>query len=271
MCVGSRTIVRAGYERFHDERTADRGIPSLNDRPFRSRPVHIFRRPGRKRLARHGRMRLTAGVEHRFTRRVSRSAIEPDSPPTTSSTRTSTRADGSAGRPECADCGLQQPDDRRNLFSQTDLNVLLTTGRFRHTLLVGARARAAIDGQLPTDAVTSDETETSTSSTVHQPRVSVPVTFGRVPPMPTITGPRRWLRCTRRTRWNCHTTCRRCSGCGTTTSAWTSGTTGRARVQQQRRLFSPRAGLIVKPIESVSLYTSYSLATSLEPESSFHR
>ena len=41
--LGSGTIVRAGYERFHDERTADRGVPSWNGRPFETQPVDVLR------------------------------------------------------------------------------------------------------------------------------------------------------------------------------------------------------------------------------------
>jgi catecholate siderophore receptor len=39
--VGKNTIVRAGYEYFHDERTADRGVPSFAGRPF-STPTDTF-------------------------------------------------------------------------------------------------------------------------------------------------------------------------------------------------------------------------------------
>src|SRR4051794_1065968 len=39
---GPGTVLRAGYEFFHDERTADRGVPSLGDRPFSTAASAFF-------------------------------------------------------------------------------------------------------------------------------------------------------------------------------------------------------------------------------------
>ena len=48
------TTLRAGYEYFHDERTADRGISSFNGRPRRHRSSDLLRRPRPQRLRRDG-------------------------------------------------------------------------------------------------------------------------------------------------------------------------------------------------------------------------
>ena len=41
--LGPNTTLRAGYEYFHDERIADRGISSFNGRPVETDPVDVFR------------------------------------------------------------------------------------------------------------------------------------------------------------------------------------------------------------------------------------
>ena len=43
--LGPNTTLRASYEYFHDERTADRGIPSFNGRPVETDPGTFFGDP----------------------------------------------------------------------------------------------------------------------------------------------------------------------------------------------------------------------------------
>jgi len=43
--TGDNTLVTLGYELYHDERTADRGIPSLNGRPYPTDPSTFFGDP----------------------------------------------------------------------------------------------------------------------------------------------------------------------------------------------------------------------------------
>jgi catecholate siderophore receptor len=43
--LGPRTMLRAGYEFFHDDRTADRGIPSYQGGPFATDASTFFGNP----------------------------------------------------------------------------------------------------------------------------------------------------------------------------------------------------------------------------------
>jgi catecholate siderophore receptor len=42
MALGANTVVRAGYEYFHDDRTADRGVPSYQGEPYVTDPSTFF-------------------------------------------------------------------------------------------------------------------------------------------------------------------------------------------------------------------------------------
>ena len=95
---------------------------------------------------------LTAGLEHRFTQRVSlrnrtRFAAYDKFYQNVYRRRRRARRDG-LSVPIAAYNNLT---DRQNLFSQTDLNVFLTTGTLQAHPRCGRRARAAIHGQFPRD------------------------------------------------------------------------------------------------------------------------
>ena len=62
--VGSNTTLRAGYEYFHDERTADRGVSSFDNRPLETDPGTFFGDPTRSPTEATVNL-LSAVVEHR--------------------------------------------------------------------------------------------------------------------------------------------------------------------------------------------------------------
>jgi catecholate siderophore receptor len=256
--LGARTIVRAGYERFHDERTADRGIPSWHDRPFETSASTFFGDPAQS-VSRVTVNSVTAGLDHRFGRALA--------------VRNRTRLAGYdkfyqnvyAGGQVTPD-GLSVPlaaynngMTRTNLFSQTDVTALAATGRFRHTLLVGAEfGRQETDNLRHTGYFESGAT--SLPVDVRQPRVSVPVAFVQSATdadnhgIATIAAVyaqdqlelSRHLQLVLGLRYDDFRV------------EFTNNRTG-TRFSSIDGLFSPRAGLIVKPIQTVSLYTSYSL------------
>ena len=89
--LGADTTLRGSYEYFHDERTADRGIPSFNGRPCETDPGTFFGDPDA--AATDATVNLaTAVLEHPFSAR--RHAAQPHraTATTTSSTRTCSRA-----------------------------------------------------------------------------------------------------------------------------------------------------------------------------------
>jgi catecholate siderophore receptor len=251
--------VRAGYELFHDERTADRGVPSWHDRPFET-PASTFFGDPEQSISRVTVNSVTAGLDHRFGRAIA--------------VRNRTRLAGYdkfyqnvyAGGPVTPD-GLRVPlaaynnaTTRTNLFSQTDVTTLAATGRVRHTLLVGAEV-----GRQETDNLRHTGyfggTDTAMLVDAHQPRVSVPVSFrqsetdadnqGVATVAAVYTQDQvelsRHVQAVVGLRYDDFRVDFRDNRTGTSFSSVDG-------------LFSPRVGVIVKPIEGISLYASYSLA-----------
>jgi len=253
------TVVRVGYEYFHDERTADRGIPSFDGTPFRTDPSTFFGDPAQSPT--HVTVNaLTAGLEHRFAgglmlRNRTRFADYGKFYQNVYANST-VRPDG-----QTVSIGAyNNATDRRNLFNQTDLNLSAATGAIRHTLLVGAEfGRQATDNLRHTGYFGEDVT--SVIVPVIAPRVTAPVVFRQSA-----------------TDADNH-------GIATTAAVYAqdqilfskhlqavvglrydnfqidfrNNRTG-ALLASEDHLFAPRAGLIVKPVESLSFYTSYSLA-----------
>jgi catecholate siderophore receptor len=134
--VGAHTTVRASYEHYRDERTADRGISSFNRRPVETDPSTFFGDPSQS--SADATVNLTSAVvEHRFGGRF------------TLRNRTSfgdydkfyqnvfAGAVNAAGT-MVAISAYNNATTRQNLFNQTDLIGSAQTGRIGHTLLVGA-------------------------------------------------------------------------------------------------------------------------------------
>jgi catecholate siderophore receptor len=257
--LGSGTILRAGYERFHDDRTADRGVPSYNGRPFETDDSTFFGSADES-VSRATVDALTAGLEHRFTQRVS--------------LRNRTRfAAYDKFYQNVYAGGVVQPDglnvpiaaynnltDRQNLFNQTDLNVFLTTGRFRHTLVVGSElGRQATDNFRETGYFGADATTVLVP--VADPQPSVPASFRQSATdadndgVATVAA----LYAQDQVELSRHVQAIVGLRYDDFRVDFRNNRTG-ARFETVDRLFSPRAGLIVKPVEAVSLYTSYSLA-----------
>ncbi len=258
MAAGADTIVRAGYEHFRDERTADRGIPSWNGRPFETSPSTFFG-TAKDSVAQATVDALTAGVEHRFNQRWS--------------LRNRTRlATYDKFYQNIYPGGVVQPDGvnvpiaaynnatgRHNLFTQTDLNALVLTGRIRHTLVLGTefgrqstsnfRQTGYFDGAATISVPVSDphpslpasfrqsatDADNDGVATVAALYAQDQVELSRR--VQTVVG----LRYDDfRVDFNNHRT--------------------GARLETVDRLLSPRVGVIVKPVAALSLYSSYSLA-----------
>ncbi len=259
--VSSSTTVRASYEHFHDDRTADRGIPSFSGRPVQTAASTFFGDPDQSNSSATVNA-LSAVVDHRIAgsvllRNRTRYAdyekfyqnVYPGS---------AVSADGSS----VSLAAYNNATDRRNFFNQTDLNMTTTTGRLKHVLLAGAEfGRQATDNLRNTGYFTGVGVNVTTLTVpVNAPTVSVPVTF-----RPSATDADN-------------------HGIATVAAVY-----GQDQVELTRHvqaivglrfdrfdvdfhnnrtnvdfastdnLLSPRVGVIFKPTEPVSIYTSYSL------------
>jgi catecholate siderophore receptor len=177
MWLGAKTIVRAGFERFHDDRTADRGIPSFEGRPLVTDASTFFGDPDLSNAA--VTVHSTFGlIEHKLNERL------------TLRNRTSFGdydkfyqnvypGAVSANASTVSISGYNNATLRQNLFNQTDLTLLHRTGRFEHTVLAGMElGRQETDNFRSTAYFTTiGPTTTSILVPVRNPTTSVPIEF----------------------------------------------------------------------------------------------
>ncbi len=257
MAPTDKTTIRAGYEYFNDDRTTDRGIPSYNGKPVDVDPSTFFGDPNvslTTAKAHSGKLAIEHQFSDRFTLRNRTSygtyakMYQNVFPGAVTSDTGGQRVNISA---------YNNSTDRSNVFNQTDFISTIQSGTVLQTLLVGVEV-----GRQETDNFRNtgyfNNTTTSFSTPIGTPRIAVPVTFRQ-----------------------------------SATDADNSGTANTAALYVQNQMvfsrhvqavfgirydqfsvrfknnrtaaefssrdgrLSPRLGFIVKPVEEVSLYTSY--------------
>ncbi|MEW5918347.1 MAG: TonB-dependent receptor, partial [Gemmatimonadota bacterium] len=253
------TTARVGAEYFSDERTVDRGLPSLGGRPSIAPRSLVFGNPDSS----YAEARVMSGdavIEHQANDRVSmRSQLRltrykkfyQNVYPGSSVDATTSTVKLAAYNSE---------SERSNAFSQNELAVRVPTARFPQTLLVGLElGRQATDNARKTGYFNG--ASTSLSVPFGAPTVSTPVEF-----RPSASDANNFVRVqvaslyvqdllwitpkvqatlgARLDRFDMHYR------------------NNRAPQVLDRRdnMVSPRAGLVFKPIEPVSLYTSLSVS-----------
>ena len=136
---GEATTLRASYEYFSDERTVDRGVPSLNGRPFDGDRSAFFGNPDES-VSEFDRHAVVVTLEHQFTPSLTfRNNISFAS----NDKGYSNVFASSAVNPATGDVSLQSyisSQQRQNLFNQSDLIWEVATGSIQHTLLFGVEA-----------------------------------------------------------------------------------------------------------------------------------
>jgi len=259
--LGPRTIFRAGYEYFHDERTADRGIPSFKGRPVATDPETFFGDPALSRADATVNL-FSSVVEHTFGTGVTlRSRVGYGHYEKFYQNVFPGAVDATASMVSLSAYNDEMP--RRNLFSQTDLIVTHRTGPIVHTILAGAEiGRQTTENFRQTGYFgAAGSTATSMLAPVSSPTISVPVGFRQA----AADADKRSV--------------------ATVAAVYAQDQIALSRHLQavlglrvdrfnvslhnnrngvdfasHDDLISPRLGLIVKPIEPVSLYGSYSLS-----------
>ena len=259
--LGSNTMLRAGFEYFHDDRTADRGITSFAGRPVSTDASTFF---GNADLS-NSRANVkvwSSAVDHRFSETVSlRSRLAYTNYDKFYQNVFPGSADASGTNVSISAYSLAT--DRQNLFSQTDLVVTRRTGRFGHTILAGMElGRQVTDNFRRTGYFTSLGANVATVSVpISDPTTSLPLEFRQsasdadnhgianiaalyVQDQIVLT-PR--LQAVAGIRYDRFQVDFRNNRDG-------------ASFESNDGLVSPRLGLVYKPIEPVSLYASYSLS-----------
>jgi catecholate siderophore receptor len=253
------TKVQLSYEYFHDKRTTDRGIPSQFGRPYPTDPSSFFGNPNLNyamvdahigtALIQH---ETDAGIKIKNASRVANydkfyQNIFPGGPVNAAGTSVNLSA-------------YNNETDRHNLFNQTDLTYKLDLGLIKHTLLWGAEIGRQSGLSYRQSGFFNDVSASLPVSPLN-PVTFVPVTFRNIASDANntyrlnlaatylqdqieITRYLQLIGGVRFDRFDLQSQDRR------------SGATF-GRVDD---LVSPRAGVVVKPAESVSLYGSYSVS-----------
>jgi catecholate siderophore receptor len=179
--LGPNTRLRANYEFFHDERTVDRGLPSLDGRPIETDPSLFIGNvdANNSTLAVHA---LSSVLEHTLANRLI--------------VRNSTRvADydkfyenlvpGAINRTAMtvAVTGYSSATDRQNVFNQTDVIWGHRMGAISHTLLAGVEVgRQVTDNRRLTGYFSSiSPTTTAVALPLSNPVTTLPVEFRAAP------------------------------------------------------------------------------------------
>ena len=262
-----KTIVHMGYEFYRDRRVVDRGVPSFQGAPVAAAARTYFGDPGASPST------LTAqSLAATIDRQLWTGNANVDGLQLRNRTRFMTydkfyqnvfpgAVNASATSVNLA--GYNNGTDRQNLFNQTDLTTTITRGALRQTLLVGAEfGRQGTDNIRHTGYFgASGSTATSFAVPFGTPMARTPVQFRA---SATDADNRTVL---------------------TTQAVYAQNqvevgrhlqavlglrydrlnidfTNNRNRQQLSRRdnLVSPRAGLVIKPAQPVSIYGSYSVS-----------
>ncbi len=258
---GDRTRIDVGFEYARDERVIDRGVPSQNGRPLDGYDKSFFGQRGVNVSKFIGRV-ATARVEHRFsdTLKLQSKALHGDY----DKLYQNGFAAGPVSGGQVAIEAYRDPTSRKNLLIQNDLVAEAQTGPVGHTLLVGMdyadqrsrnqringffdsgvpttnggrRTLVALAGEIVIPAITfragSGNRSTKTHGQAFGLYVQDQARIGKH--IEIVAGLRRdWF--------NLDVTNR------------LTGVT----FEREDALWSPRLGLVVKPIDAVSLYASVS-------------
>ena len=257
--IGEATVVRLSYEYYDYDRTADRGLPSELGRPFETDPSTFFGDPDRS-ITYATVNQGTVVIDHAFSDNVQlrNRTLYADYDKFYQNVYAGGPVDAGTGLVPISAYNNEQL--RENFFNQTDLTFSFETGAIGHEFLVGRRARRAGDGQLPQHRLLQRHGPARSRVPASDPTVSVPVTFrqaatdadnhGRatiaaVYAQDQVQFSPKWL-----------------AVLGLRYDNFDMNFTNNRTAENFRTsddLVSPRAGLIYKPVEDVSLYASYSM------------
>lgn len=257
--AGNNTSIMLGYEHFRDDRVADRGVPSLDGRPYRTDPSAFFGNPELSPVwARVDAFNAT--LDHDFGNGMSlrNRTRYADYDKFYQNIFAAGPANGN-GTTEAGTVALgayNTATQRTNLFNQTDLFFSLNTGSVMHKFVAGVEL-----GRQETDNLRQTGTLTQARVSLTNPRAAGAVAFA-----------------SRATDANNH-------GVATVASVYLQdqiafspqwqvvagvrydrfnidfeNRTSRDTTEVRDTPVSPRLGLVYKPFVALSLYGSYSIA-----------
>ncbi len=256
--AGPNTRITATYEHFYDYRTADRGIPSFQGRPAAADARTFFGDPSQSwsdarinlatalieqdlSSALQIRNRLVFGDYNKMYQNVFPGSVDPT---------------GS----EVSISAYNNRNDRTNIINQTELTYRVATGSVGHSFLGGVELGRQVSHNLRNTGF-FDNVETSVNAPLTNPTISLPVTF-------------RPGESDANNRTRAHTAgvylqdqvaltpyLQLVAGARFERFDLTfNNFRNREEIDRTDDLFSPRAGAVVKPVEPLSIYGSYSVS-----------
>lgn len=259
--LGAATRLHVAYEHFRDERVADRGVPSLHGRPLAVEPSTFFGDPAQSPVEATVDA-LDAVLEHAFAGGVAlRNHLRLADYDKFYQNVFPRSVDADARTVALA--AYNNATTRRNLFNQMDLTWQVDAGGISHTLLAGAEwGRQATDNRRMTGYFGGrGSTVTSLQVPLDDPRTQAPVDFrpsasdadnhavARVASVylqDQLQLTPHWLAIVGLRHEDMRVDLRDHRGGDT--------------LRGHDRLLSPRAGLVYKPVDAVSVYASYSMS-----------
>jgi catecholate siderophore receptor len=251
------TKITLGYEYLNDGRVADRGIPSFQGRPADIDISTFFGNPDDSRVRFHVslgsanishqagalniRNRSMFGNYDRFYQNYVPGAVTAD-------------------KSLVALSSYNNATVRRNVFNQTDLNYIVTTGKIRHTLLAGAEVGRQLTDNFRNTGFFNNSA-TVILAPYANPTISTPVTFRqnatdadnhlRTNLAATYVQDQielsRYIQVTAGLRFDYF-------------DLEYHNNRNNDNLRRIDHLVSPRAGIVLKPITHLSLYGSYSVS-----------
>jgi catecholate siderophore receptor len=258
VAVGERTRIKADFEHFYDFRTADRGVPSVQGHPAEASTRTFFGDPDRSwsdatvnvgtALVEHD---LSPGLQVRNRTLYGEydKMYQNVFPRSVDSTGTLVTLSAYNNR-----------NDRANVFNQTELTYRVVTGSVGHTLLAGLEVGRQVTRNRRNTGF-FDGTETSVSAPLDHPTISRPVTF-----RPSDTDANNRVRVHSAGLYLQDQIAlspylqlvagARIERFDLTFHDFRNG----QELDRTDDLVSPRAGVVVKPMEPLSLYGSYGVS-----------
>ncbi len=255
--LGDDTVLRLSYEYFSYDRIADRGIPSLDGRPIATDESAFFGDPTRSPTDATVNQ-FAAVVEHAFseTVRIRNRMVYADYDKFYQNVFPGA-VDAAAGTVQISAYNNEQL--RENLFNQTDLLFAFDTGTIRHRFLAGAEFGEQVTDNFRTTGFFND-TDSSVQAPLADPTISVPVSFRQSPTDADNHGRATIAAVYLQDQIELSPHFEAVLGLrfDSFDLDFTNNRTG-DNFESTDDLLSPRAGLIYKPIEPVSIYASYSM------------
>jgi catecholate siderophore receptor len=257
LIVGPKTAIKLSYEYFHDGRVADRGISSFHGRPV-DVPIETFFGNADNSFAKIGVNFASAVIDHqagrfnirnrtlfgdydRFYQNYVPGAL-------------------TANKQSVTITAYNNATKRQNLFNQTDVTFNASTGTVRHTVLAGAEVGRQLTNNFRRSGFFNN-TATSGLVPLSDPTVTTPVTFRQNATdannhVQTNLGAtyvqdqieiNRYLQVVTGVRFDYF-------------DLQFHNNRNNQDLRRIDRLVSPRAGVIVKPVDAMSVYVNYGVA-----------